>query len=137
MKIKTFLFILAFLSLGFCFSCGMNTRETQSQTANSKKFVALPISSPDTKDIVIVAPENCPRDGARRAEALAKELSRQGLPFIRSHEVGFSSSSSDQKAFDKVNEIMTGEQPIVFINGKAKANPTIDEVIKEYKASKN
>jgi hypothetical protein len=31
---------------------------------------------------------------------------------------------------------MTGEVPIVFVNGKAKANPTLDEVLTEYAAER-
>ena len=30
---------------------------------------------------------------------------------------------------------MNGELPIVLVNGKAKSNPTLEEVIAEYKAA--
>jgi hypothetical protein len=33
----------------------------------------------------------------------------------------------------RTNAVLSGEIPIVIINGMAKANPTVDEVVAEYR----
>jgi hypothetical protein len=35
----------------------------------------------------------------------------------------------------RLNSVMNGELPIVFVNGRGKANPTLEEVIAEFGAS--
>ena len=36
----------------------------------------------------------------------------------------------------RVNRVMQGELPIVIVHGRGKANPTLDEVLAEYRASR-
>jgi hypothetical protein len=33
------------------------------------------------------------------------------------------------------NAVMNGEVPIVFVNGRVKANPSVDDVVAEYGAA--
>lgn len=40
--------------------------------------------------------------------------------------------ASQLKKLRALNDVMKGGPPVVFINGMAKANPTLDEVITEY-----
>lgn len=40
--------------------------------------------------------------------------------------------ASQLKKLRTLNDVMKGGPPVVFINGMAKANPTLDEVITEY-----
>ena len=96
-------------------------------------FIEIP--APDgqaSKGIVIFAPSNCPSDAAQRAEALARHLSAQGLPYVRSESAEFGNLAS-QDEVSKVMAVMNGPVPVVFVNGKAKANPTPDEVVAEYR----
>lgn len=99
----------------------------------SHGFVQIP--APDGqpgRGIVIFAPRNCPSDAAQRAEALARHLSAQGVPYVRSENAEFGSLSS-QDEVTKVLSVMNGPVPVVFVNGKAKANPTPEEVVAEYR----
>ena len=96
-------------------------------------FVQIP--APDGQagsGIVIFAPRNCPSDAAQRAEALARHLSAEGVPYKRSESAEFGSLSSQDEA-TKVMSVMNGPIPVVFVNGKAKANPTPAEVVAEYR----
>ncbi|MGH8060836.1 MAG: hypothetical protein ACREO7_02360 [Pseudoxanthomonas sp.] len=96
-------------------------------------FVQIP--APDgqaSRGIVIFAPSNCPSDAAQRAEALARHLSAQGVPYVRSENAQFGSLAS-QDEVSKVMAVMNGPVPVVFVNGKAKANPTPEEVVAEYR----
>jgi hypothetical protein len=36
---------------------------------------------------------------------------------------------------NRVTSVMNGELPIVFVHGKAKSNPTLDEVAAEYRGA--
>lgn len=101
---------------------------------NNNGFVELP-AFPDGQDagtVYVVAAENCPHEEAQRADRLATELSNQNISVQRTHRVGFSTLREASQA-ERVNTVMNGELPIVFINGRAKSNPTLDEVVKEYR----
>lgn len=37
------------------------------------------------------------------------------------------------EAMEQMDHLMKGDSPVVFINAKGKANPTINEVIAEYR----
>ena len=85
-------------------------------------------------EVLIVAAQNRPRDGAVRADRLAREMAERNIRFRRSSGVSFSvPQGADVDTFVRRNNaIMNGEVPIVFVNGKVKSNPGLDEVIAEY-----
>ena len=85
-------------------------------------------------EVLIVAAQNCPRDGAVRADRLAREMAERNIRYRRSSSVTFSvPQDADTDVFVRRNNaIMNGEVPIVFVNGKVKSNPGIDEVLAEY-----
>lgn len=129
---KKFFILLAIVVYVF-YSCNNFQKEqTKSSSQNTSKFVSLPTTTIDANSIVIVAAENCPREGTRRANRLAQELSKKGIPFSRTSTVGFSVSEPNSPLIKTTEEVMNGESPIVFVKGKAKANPTLEEVIAEY-----
>ncbi len=85
-------------------------------------------------EVLIVAAQNCPREGAVRADRLAREMAERNIRYRRSSSVSFSvPQDADTDTFVRRNNaIMNGEVPIVFVNGKVKSNPGVDEVIAEY-----
>jgi hypothetical protein len=85
-------------------------------------------------EVLIVAAQNCPRDGAVRADRLAREMAERDIRYRRSSSVSFSvPQDADTDLFVRRNNaIMNGDVPIVFVNGKVKSNPGLDEVIAEY-----
>lgn len=97
-------------------------------------FVPLPpVDGHKTSAVVVLAAENCTMDEARRADLLASDLSRQGVPVVRSHNVGFTFDAGDRAAAQRIQSVMNGQLPIVFVRGRAKANPTLKEVLAEYR----
>lgn len=100
-------------------------------------FVAVVMpdgSAPDT--VIILAPLNCPSDAARRADGLARELARHHIPYTRT--ASFSAVIDDptpqqQAELQRAATVLDGPIPAVFINGMAKANPTAEEVLAEYR----
>jgi len=101
---------------------------------NTNGFVEVP--APDGQDVntvYVVAAENCPHEEAQRADRLAQALSSNNISVQRTHSVGFSSLKNQGEA-DRINTIMNGELPIVFLHSRAKANPSLDEVMAEVKS---
>ena len=64
-------------------------------------------------------------------------MAARGFHFRRTSNASFSPSASDDiDAFvRRHNAVMNGEVPIVFVNGRVKANPDLDEVVAEYEDS--
>ena len=100
-------------------------------------FVSIPV--PDGMSphgVVVFAPQNCPSDAAQRAYALISDLGGRGVPVSRADSASFG-DLPDAAAAERVRAVMSGEVPIVFVNGKAKANPSLEEVVAEYRRSKS
>lgn len=88
------------------------------------------------REVVIVAPDNCPADGAQRAEALAGRLREHGIPIARSSAFNFNFTDAPPGAVDRILDVGRGDVPIVFVGGKVKANPTLEEVLAEFAATR-
>ncbi|WP_447752624.1 hypothetical protein [Pseudomonas nicosulfuronedens] len=130
--------------------------------ANVNGFVDLTVNDQSLvgAGIVILAPLNCPQIEAQRADSLARALKERDIPFRRSNTIN-SNISIDSRTIEsngqspeevrkeyaalmaektkslqaKVDLITAmGKQPapVVFVNGKAKSNPSLEEVIAEY-----
>jgi hypothetical protein len=95
-------------------------------------FVDLPVDGGGEDGVLVLAARNCPRQDAQRADALADELSRRGIPVKRTHRVNFTLAGPDAGVSKRINAVMKGRLPIVFVNGRARSNPTIAEIINEY-----
>lgn len=88
------------------------------------------------KAVVILAPVNCPSDAAQRADALSARLTELGIPNVRSssYTASVTDPSDEQRAaMQRSLSVLKGEIPAVFLHGMAKANPTADEVVAEYR----
>ncbi|MGA2017667.1 MAG: hypothetical protein ABSH26_11990 [Opitutaceae bacterium] len=80
--------------------------------------------------VLIFAPPDCQREEARRADELQELLTNAGIPSKRTETLGFSFQGAvDAELFDTV---MTGRMPVVFVNGRAKNDPRVAEVVAEY-----
>ena len=66
-------------------------REVAAESANSSNgFVALPaLVGVNPTTVVVLAAENCSGEAAQRADSLAEELTRNGIPVTRSHNFRF------------------------------------------------
>jgi hypothetical protein len=97
-------------------------------------FVDLPaVTGASPGAVLVIAAENCPEEAAQRADALAHRLRGHGLPVTRLHQVSFEMPGGDAAAAQRVMAVMNAELPIVFVRGKAKSNPSLEEVLAEYR----
>ncbi len=103
---------------------------------SSGGFVSLPaVRDQSPSAVLVVAAEDCPHEDAQRADRLAEDLSRSGLPVVRTHAIAFEIPNGGPADLDRINQVMTGELPVVFVRGRAKANPTLEEVLAEFRGS--
>ena len=109
-----------------------------SLSADSNGFVPVIMpdgAPPDT--VLILAALNCPSAQAQRANAMAKQLSEMGIPAQRTNHYSAANLTQDQMSLmAHTNAVLSGEIPIVLLNGVAKANPSVDEVAAEYRRDK-
>lgn len=110
------------------------------QVAVSSKgtgFVPMqrPMGAPSNA-VLIFAPPNCPSDMSKRATALGRRLEELEIPHVRLDEASFDIDGSDSELMARFKQVMEGDGPPVFVRNKAKANPSIEEVVAEYRAGR-
>jgi hypothetical protein len=98
----------------------------------------IPAEMPDgaaRDSVLVLAPVNCPHEGARRADALAERLHELGIPVVRTNNYSIARVTPDNApSVNRAIEVLkTNVVPVVFVYGRAKANPTSDEVVAEYR----
>jgi hypothetical protein len=104
-------------------------------TAGAAGFILLSPDDAANNTVIIMAPPNCPSLDAQRARALGDALARTGIPHQLKSELGFTCHDPDEMA--RVQKFMAQvTNPLVLIRGRAKGNPTLDEVIAEYHSSR-
>ena len=64
-----------------------------------------------------------------------RHLSKHGVAYVRTDSANFNSLTSQDEA-SRVMSVMNGPVPIVYVNGKAKANPAPQEVVAEFRGGK-
>lgn len=137
MSLKTLILLLAAGMTGYYFWLTHKPAAGGPGSVNANGFMLmLPLDAPPAEAVLILAPENCPSAMAQRADSLAYSLSYKGIPFARSSRAGFTFTEDPGRAvLDKINSVMGGEGPVVFVKDRAKANPTLEEVVAEYEAA--
>ncbi len=93
----------------------------------------------DPNTVWVLAPVNCPSDAALRAEHLVLALKSEGIPAAQVNHVMVQVTDADDAttaALQRLDRILKGAVPAVLVNGMGKANPTADEVIREFRRQK-
>lgn len=112
-----------------------NKQQTAAATVaatSANGFVALPSPSGAAPGrVLVVAAENCTAEAARRADDLASELSRHKVQVTRTHNISFQITDPEPGVMPRINAVMNGELPIVFVGHRAKNNPSVAEVLAE------
>ena len=138
MKIIKLLLFVAVVGVAYQYWTTHQPTTGPEAVVSANGFVALPsLAGADPRQVVVFAPQNCPKESARRSDELAQSLVQRNIPSVRSDNATFTFlSDPDPGIKARLNAVMNGELPIVFVNGKGKANPTLDEVIAEYGAAR-
>lgn len=141
MKLIKLLVVLSILGGAYHYWKENNRTESVEASAASGPseygFVDLPpVAGASADTVLVIAAQNCPHDDAQRADSLADGISGSGIRVVRAHDVSFDFASPDSSMTERIMAVMNGPLPIVIVNGRAKSNPSLDEVIAEYRSSR-
>ena len=118
-------------------------RRTAVETAEATSptgFVSAAMPAEATPNtVLILAPLNCPSDGAQRADRLADELTSRNIPVRRASRFSLQAEGGDEDLRARVDRsvaVLNGEIPAVFVNGMAKSNPSVEDVVAEFRRTR-
>lgn len=137
MRFIGLLLLVAGLGGGYQWWSGRSADSSKPIDGSPNGFV--PVQMPDggpRNTVLILAPPNCPSEQAQRAEALASELNRQGIPVTKGDTMSFdiNNPTGEQIAgVDRAVAVFNQGAPAVFINGMAMSNPSPAQAIAEYR----
>jgi len=95
-------------------------------------FTTLPPNNLSNDKAVIVSMSGCPRAEAKRVRELDFQLMNAGIPREIKEDVNFTFSTQDEA--DRLNRFMgSATRPLVFVRGKVRGNPTVMEVVSEFR----
>ena len=87
----------------------------------------------ERNSVIIVAAQNCPHEAAQRADELAREMAIRNVSHLRTSSITFTPPPNfDERYIARHDRVMNGELPLVFVNGRVKSNPDLDDVLAEY-----
>lgn len=91
--------------------------------------------------MTVFTPQFCPLAAGVRGRALIARMKAAGIPTEASSSAKIEIHAGTEAEFEakkrllsKTAEVMNGETPIVFYKGRAKANPSFEDVQFEYQA---
>lgn len=96
----------------------------------------LPASVDQPRQVLVLAPANCPSDQARRAEQLVAELNRHGIPAKREQSISFHTGTPDnntKQLIRNTQQVLSSEGPPIIIGRTGKAAASLDEIIGQYR----
>lgn len=97
-------------------------------------FVKMPaVQGMTASQVFVISDPHCPRPSGERARQLVQALKSKGIDVVHTGRLEMVPPAPGSVDLDEVNTTLRGEVPIVFVNGRAKANPTLREVLAQYK----
>jgi len=134
MKILRLMLLAGLIGGGWQYWNKQHAAAVMAAATSPNGFVALSAPAEATAGrVLVIAPENCTADAARRADDLALDLAQAKVPVQRLHAVNFNFENPDAATLQRLREVMGSEPPIVFVGDRASANPTLAEVLAEYR----
>ncbi len=108
----------------------------QIESESPHGFIPVPLDRHAPIDVVlIISAMNCPSDGTQRARRLTEELRDRGIPYEWRNRYGIAPGPIDDElaaGLKRLERVMGGKSPAVFINHKGIANPSLEQVIAEF-----
>lgn len=127
MKLLKLVFVICLITIGVNhFKLGKGSAK-----AGSSGFVAVTNPEGFNPAQVVVLGPNCSSAAGQRTRALIAQLAQARVPYVQASDFSVT-ASADVQGLYRLQEVMQGDAPIVFVNGKAKANPQMQEVMSEY-----
>lgn len=122
--------------VGIVMNPGSATRSTAAKVATETGFVSVPLPEGAVANEVLIVGPTCSRPQGARTRALVSSLAQLKIPYRQTTSISLSSGDVLGNML-QLNQLMAGDAPIVFVNGKGKANPSLNEVVTEYRLAKS
>jgi len=140
MRLLKILIVLACLFGAYRWWDGKERSRELEAIASQNGFVPveMPMGAP-AHTVLVLAPPNCPSDEAKRAEALVRALTDQGVPVKQDSAMSFeiTNPTDAQKAgVERAVAVFNRGAPAVFVNGMGMSNPTAAQTIAEYRKTR-
>jgi hypothetical protein len=140
MRLLKILIVLACLFGAYRWWDGEERSRELEAIASQNGFVPveMPMGAP-AHTVLVLAPPNCPSDEAKRAEALVRALTDQGVPVKQDSAMSFeiTNPTDEQEAgVERAVAVFNSGAPAVFINGMGMSNPTAAQTIAEYRKTR-
>ena len=112
----------------------------RNRPASRAGFVnAFHLDGIDPQVMTVLMPCGCPLEAGQRGRALVEKIKAANIPVIASNKAEATVKGRTQEdleaQIDLMNRVMGGETPIVFYRGRAKNNPSFEDVQLEYQTS--
>ncbi len=108
-----------------------STAAAAAMTANGWTPVPMPAGS-NPHRVVVFSALNCPKAAAQRALVIVEDLGARGIPCDHTDRIDFPTATEAEGA--RLTQVMNSGAPVVFVRGKAKSSPLVDEIVAEYQA---
>ena len=140
MRLLKILIVLACLLGAYRWWDGKERSRELEAIASQNGFVPveMPMGAP-AHTVLVLAPPNCPSDEAKRAEALVRALTDQGVPVKQDSAMSFeiTNPTDEQEAgVERAVAVFNRGAPAVFVNGMGMSNPTAAQTIAEYRKTR-
>lgn len=140
MRLLNILIVLACMFGAYRWWDGKERSRELEAIASQNGFVPveMPMGAP-AHTVLVLAPPNCPSDEAKRAEALVRALTDQGVPVKQDSAMSFeiTNPTDEQEAgVERAVAVFNRGAPAVFVNGMGMSNPTAAQTIAEYRKTR-
>ena len=140
MRLLKILIVLACLFGAYRWWDGEERSRELEAIASQNGFVPveMPMGAP-AHTVLVLAPPNCPSEEAKRAEALVRALTDQGVPVKQDSAMSFeiTNPTDEQEAgVERAVAVFNRGAPAVFVNGMGMSNPTAAQTIAEYRKTR-
>jgi hypothetical protein len=112
----------------------------RNRQASRAGFVdAFHLNGIDPRVMTVLMPCGCPLEAGQRGRALVAKLKAANIPVTASDRAEATVSGRTREdveaQMELMNRVMGGQTPIVFYRGRAKNNPSFEDVKLEYETS--
>ena len=140
MRLLKILIVLACLFGAYRWWDGKERSRELEAIASQNGFVPveMPMGAP-AHTVLVLSPPNCPSEEAKRAEALVRALTDQGVPVKQDSAMSFeiTNPTDEQEAgVERAVAVFNRGAPAVFVNGMGMSNPTAVQTIAEYRKTR-
>jgi hypothetical protein len=110
----------------------------QAPVLRNHGFIKIPEAAvPSGASVLVLAPANCTSQTRQRATEMGKFLTENSVPYRETDQISLRfPPDTDPLLTRRITVALSGDVPVVIVNGWIKANPAQNEVLSLYHSGK-